>query len=339
MLRISIALLLAGAVLLSPAGAAEQWDNYTEEKGQLPGDRIQFLETDEDGNVWIGTLTGLGRFADGKFSVLTGPDGKAIRVQVWDVLRTGPGRWWVGAENGALLIDGGKVQRHLAGKSVAQVLPFGKDGLIAKVNDAVFTYDGADWKEMEFFRGKRPEILTPTSGGAVWVTVEANGVYVVDPADPQAAPAHHLRGTSVKVVHEDARKRIWCGMWGAGVMVLEKGQWRRHLAEEKSYVLHIRDDAAGNVWVATSAHGLFRYDGERWVNDLREEGSINMLETTPDGKVWISTQGQGGLRCWDGKSWQVSLDSVLPIRCLVRGPDGALWAGGVLDGVHVRKGK
>ena len=60
------------------------------------------------------------------------------------------------------------------------------------------------------------------------------------------------------------------------------------------------------------------------------------MAATSDGKVWNSTQAQGGLRYWSGKKWVTSLDSPLPIRCLFESKDKKIWAGGVLDGVHVK---
>ena len=336
----TLSLAAAGAVLLAAvarAGGADAWQSITRANG-LPGDDVQVIEIDPDGVVWIGTLNGLARQAGGKLTVLPGPDGKPMPHQVWDVLRVDKDTHWIGTSKGAIRLSAGRQETFLQGKEVAQILPFGKDRLIAKAGQAVMVFDGKEWKEHEFFKGKRVEILTPASDGTVWVTVEADGVFTLDPAksDP---PVQHLRGTGVKTVLEDAQKRIWAGTWYKGVMVHDGKTWARHLAEEKSYVLSMRQDAKGNVWVATSAHGLYRHDGAQWVNDLREEGSINMLEVTRDGRVWISSQSNGGLRCWDGQAWRVSLDSPLPIRCLAEAADGTIWAGGVLDGVHVLKGK
>jgi len=325
------------AAALAAADAADPWKNLTKAKDGLPGDQVQFVEGDEDGNIWVGTLSGLGRISGGKISVINGPGGKPLKMRVWDVLRVGKGKYWIAGDGGAIFLDGGKLTYHLRGRTVAQILRFGAKTLMAKVNEGVVTYDGKEWKSVEFFKGKTVEILTPASDGTVWITVEANGVFALHPAKNKGQPVHHLRGTSVKVVMEDSKKRVWCGMWGKGVMVYDGTAWVRHLKKEKSYILNMQEDARGSIWVATSAHGLYRYDGKEWVNDLREEGSINMLAATSDGKVWISTQQQGGLRYWDGKTWHVSLDSVLPMRCILETTDKTLWAGGVLDGLHVKK--
>ncbi len=73
----------------------------------------------------------------------------------------------------------------------------------------------------------------------------------------------------------------------------------------------------------------------KWLQDLKEEGSINLLAADREGRIWISSQAKGGLRYWDGKAWRVSLESLLPIRCFLQTNEGVCLAGGVLDGVHV----
>ena len=171
--------------------------------------------------------------------------------------------------------------------------------------------------------------------GSVWVAVDGNGVFVVAPQTGPAAATQQLAGLNVTTLRADSKGRVWCGLWGKGVAVWDKGNWTRHLAKEKSVILAIREDTKGQLWVATSANGLWRLTGETWTNDLAAEGSINMLETTTDGRVWISSQSVGGLRYWDGAKWQVALANPLPIRCLLETKTKQLWAGAILDGLYI----
>lgn len=231
----------------------------------------------------------------------------------------------------------------LKGNTVAPILPYGKDSLWAisknrgNEQNTLMEYSKGEWKAVERFKKERVVDIYRSSGGLLWVAVDGNGIYEVDPQKGPGEAVHHLEGLNVTAFAEDSRKRIWCGLWGRGVRVREDGAWVTHLKNEKSYIFSIHQDTKSAIWVATNANGLWRYDGEKWANHLRDEGAINMLATTSDGKVWISTQTMGGLRYWDGTKWRMSLTSPLPVRCLLETKDGHVWAGGVLDGVYVKQ--
>lgn len=339
----AVAMAAAGLLLLGCgiASAGDAWKNYTAENG-LPGNEVQFLKQDEAGTVWAGTLTGLGAFKDGKFSV-------AIeKVQAWDILKAGENAHWVGTNNGAIRLQGDKKETFLAGKTVAPLVRIGKDRIwtIAKENkekegeaakNALLEHDGKEWRPVEAFAKENVQDMFKVSDGTVWVALEANGVAAATPGTDPVKSTRHLEGRNVTTVFEDSRKRIWCGTWEQGVHVYDGKEWTRHLEKEKSAILAVVEDTRGTVWVATSANGLWRHDGKAWTNDLKQEGGINMIAATSDGKVWISSQQKGGLRAWSGKEWAVSLESALPIRCILETSDKKIWAGGVLDGVHAKE--
>lgn len=347
---------LVVAILAAPALAADKWKNVSTAKileatdnpdKQARASEVQFLEIDEDQNIWVGTLEGLIRMKDGKAQPIRDAGGKIIHRRFWDVQRVGKDDYWLAAQGGAYHLKGDTINTHLPKNNVAQVLPYNlEEGtLIAKVDDSVMKFEKGEWSKVEFFEEKenQPEILYRTKDGRVWVSTEANGVFVMDPAKPDAPYEHYLKGTVVKELYQDSKDRVWCGMWDKGVMMYDPAKpddgWVRFLAKptRDSYILNIEEDAKGQIWVATNDKGAFIYDGTEWVNLLREERAVNMLETTRDGRVWISTQAMGGLRYWDPKSnkWVVSMASVLPIRDMVETADGTIWAGGILDGLHV----
>jgi ligand-binding sensor domain-containing protein len=106
----------------------------------------------------------------------------------------------------------------------------------------------------------------------------------------------------------------------------------------KSAVLDIDEGKDGTIWVATTADGLWRYDGDQWSGQLAGEGPINLLYVDKEDRVWVSSQIRGGLRYLSGDKWVASLATPLPMRCLATDRRGKLWAGGVLDGLHVKGG-
>jgi ligand-binding sensor domain-containing protein len=337
-----LALLAAGA----PAGE-DPWTHYAADRtAGLPGNEIQMLEEGPGGRIWVGTLNGLCWWTGEGFESLQDDEGQTLDVSVWDVLVTGEETYWVGHSKGVTRVGPAGRESFLAGSTVSPVLPYGEGELWAvgkqlrtEVN-TLYRYAPEDgWQPVERFAEERVADLYRAADGHLWVTIDGNGVYEVDPAAGPEAAVHHLEGYNVTALHQAPNGTVWCGLWGRGVMAWDGESWTRHLPEEDAAILAITSDAKGNIWVATSAHGLWRkpFNAPEWRNDLREEGAINLLAATGEGRIWVSSQMQGGLRYWDAEAeaWKVGLASPLPIRTVLRAADGSIWAGGVLDGLHV----
>ena len=311
-----------------------EWTTVTKDNG-LSGNEVQFL-AENDRTIWIGTLSGLTKYENNEFSTF-------VPGAAWDVLTVGPDKHWVGTRNGILLVDGDKKTSAHKGLTVAPILPYKPDSIwiVGKhpgtEKARVLQNSAGKWTNVTYFDERRIVNLFRSSNGHMWVVSDGNGIYEVDPEKGPEQAVHHLQGLNVTAFFEDSKNRIWVGLWGRGVRVLEDGRWKTHIPNEDSSVFSLVEDANGGIWVATSAHGLWYYDNDEWKNLLRDEGGVNMLAATSDGKVWISTQTRGGLRTWDGKEWTVSLDSFLPIRCLIETQSGEIWAGGILDGLHILK--
>jgi ligand-binding sensor domain-containing protein len=332
-------LFVAAFALLSAHGGSasgEGWVHLTTDEG-LPGNEVQFLRECPDGAVWIGTLTGLGFYRDGKCDTLV------QKAKVWDVVPAGEERYWVGTEQGVLLSGREQAEPALKGYSIAPLVQVSTERIWTVAKDAsgqksfMAQYDGKEWMPVKALEKEKVKDLFRARDGRLWASVEGNGILEIPSCNATDQALRHLEGREVTAFQEDSRGRIWCGTWEYGLHVLEKGQWSRQLPREKSAILDIDEDRRGGIWVATNAHGLWRLDGETWVNDLKEERGINLMEPTSDGRVWISNQARGGLRFWDGKAWREALPGPLPMRCLLETRSGDLWVGGVLDGVRILK--
>ena len=323
------------SLLASLAWAAdERWIHLTTEGG-LPGNEIQFLRERPDGAIWIGTLTGLGYYRDGKCTTLV----KGCRV--WDVLPAGKAQYWVGTGRGVFCVGKEQGEPALKSYSVAPLVKVGGDKVwaIAKKGQEslVIQLDAGKWAPVKVLAKEDAKDLFRTGDGRIWISVEGNGILEIPSCDAPDKAVRHLEGRNVMSFQEDRGGRVWCGTWGHGLHLLQQGQWSRHLSRERSAILDIDADRRGAIWVATSAHGLWRQHAGAWSNDLKDERGINLMEPTSDGRVWISNQARGGLRYWDGKAWKVALPGPLPMRCLLEARSGDIWVGGVLDGVHVLK--
>jgi ligand-binding sensor domain-containing protein len=319
-----------------PAIGQDAWKHYTRADG-LPSDEIQFIKQDAGGSVWVGTLSGLAVFRDGKFTP------RITDTAVWDVLPAGKGQYWVGTDSGVVRLDGEKKEAGVGGQAVAKIFRYDRETLWAlgksggiQERCTILQNSGGTWMPVSAFSGIEIADLFQTADGAMWITVEADGVWVVNPRDGISKAVSHLKGLNVRTVYQDSQSRVWCGVWGRGVMVFEQDAWTRHLTREKSDILAIREDAGHRIWVATSGSGVWRYEKGQWTPYLAEEGAINLLETTSDGRVWISSQKTGGLRCWTAAGWMTALDGGQPMRCLIETGDKRIWAGCVYGGIYVR---
>ena len=335
MKKIIAALTITLSLFPALASAGDVWKNLKTEQG-LPSNEMQFIKRDHLGTVWIGTISGLATFVDGK--IVKSP----VAGQVWDVCRIDEKQYWVGTGGGAVLVRGDKPETMLANSTVAPIVPFGAKGFLALSKDrrteksALVEYNGSAWAPVASLKGKSAVDMIRVADGRVWVSMEGDGVAIFDPAKGSASPTKELPAANVTTITQDAKGNIWCGLWQRGVTVYDGKAWTNHLSDQAIYALSIREDKAGVIWIATDKSGVWKYDGKKWTNDLKDEGPISLLETTSDGKVWISTQSTGGLRYWDGKTWVVSLEGPTPIRCLFESPSKQLIAGAVLDGLYVK---
>ncbi len=335
----------AGVLLaLAARGAGEPaWRHFSVQAGTagLAGDEIQFIKVAAGGGVWIGTMNGLSRAKDGAFSVAQGADGKPLEQAVWDVLELAGGEMLVGHSRGVASL-GGKAQKGaLDGATVAPLQPFagtvwaiaksaGKGRVVARGSDGT-------WADVPALKEVRAEDMVLLPEGSLWIMADGDGIYEIPASGDVAARKHHLQGVNVTAVFQDSKKRVWCPLWGGGIMMQEGESWIQHLPKEKAAVLTVVETPDGKIWAASSATGLWVYDGKAWNGMLSDEGAVSLLTLTADGRVWISSQPTGGLRFWDGKAWQTAIAGPLPVRCLTEAADGAIWVGGVLDGVHVYK--
>ncbi len=319
--------------------AADAWLHIThEETPELPGNEIQFVKPTEDGQgYWIGTLTGAARLENGTFEPIAQTEG----VQVWDIVEMTDERLWIGYQNGLMEIQGDTLNRSLQGHTVAAIHRVGGDTWIIAKNrqtdrNHLMLQEEEQWAPPSAMEGRYLEDIERDVGGRYWLMLDGDGVLEVDVEAGLGEAHHHLQGVNVTSVMTDSRGRVWCGLWGGGIMMREEeGGWTRHLARERAAVLSLVEDDNRKIWAATSGNGLWVYDGDNWQPMLQDEGAISLMRRTDDGRIWISTQSRGGLRYWNGQEWIVSLDTFLPIRTLVEGPDGNLIAGGVLDGIYI----
>jgi len=334
--------IIAGLFTVACALAGDAWQEFNSENTpKLAGDEIQFVEQ-INGTIWIGTLSGLSRYANGAFTLVEierNNTREKANVQAWSIIDDGDG-WLVGTNRGVYRMQDDLLSANQLENYMVAPLLRHADGTIWAMGkhrgaekSTIFRLKDGVWVEVEAFAKLRVKDLLQTADGSMWVILDGDGAIRLRPGSAIEAGEHVQRGMNVTTVFSDSKDRVWVGFWGRGIAVETAGQWIQFLGSERSAVLRFAEDAAGVIWIATS-EGLWHQTGattfERFISD---SGPVNLVFADNQGRIWVSAQRLPGLRYWDGKQWQVSLDSFLPIRCMTDAGN-ALWAGGVLNGVQ-----
>ena len=269
--------------------------------GSLPNAVFQ----DAEGNVWVGTESGLDRFRAPALSGVALP-----RVQ-WDTAAIGAG------EKGALWVGGDEVKTP--GYEAFAALPAENAAAAA----SVVYRDGAD----------------------VWVGARDGLWHYRDGRRERIALPDYARSMQFHSIARDRDGGLWVAMRNAGTIRLKDGVWQRgggfkELERRANWMLA---DTRGRVWFGYMDNRLRLLDGRKvtgWDGDsgLRI-GTVLQIVESPRG-VWLS--GLNGLVHFDGAQFLAIQgqgdEPLLGISGIVDQGD-ALWLNGAAGIIRIAKGE
>ncbi|WP_309673269.1 two-component regulator propeller domain-containing protein [Gemmatimonas sp.] len=179
--------------------------------------------------------------------------------------------------------------------------------------------------------------------GAVWVGSWERGFSRIDPVSGQITP---LTNTNVQVLvarsileARDSTLWIGTGSYPSSVHRCVRAKVTQCVMEMASgdTVLEVSalfEDSDSRLWVGARS-GLFRRDNGRLRRlDVTGVGknipTVRVFASTPDGAIWMGTNGDGLLRYREGGFTRITTGNGLPsdlIRSLYVDRDGWLWVG------------
>jgi ligand-binding sensor domain-containing protein len=113
---------------------------------------------------------------------------------------------------------------------------------------------------------------------------------------------------------------------------------------QSSGISSIVEDMDSNIWIGTWTEGLFKFDGDTWINYDTSNTSLLVngiwtLRVESNNTLWIGTLGfEGGLAKFDGSEWRVwELDNYgiegTTIFDIEIDNEGYFWMGTLWDGL------
>lgn len=316
---------------------------------------ITALAADEDGTLWIGSISGVTRLdRDGSRTIRIG-DGLAggwVRC----LLRDRSGTTWAGTEGrGLFRLRGEKVEafspvvEEKATDFVISLLEdregnlwLGTRGGLIRMREGVFTTLGAE----QGLVGELARAVFQDSRGRVWVGADGGGLHLCEGG--RCVPMNErfrVGSRRVRTIGEDEGGALWVGTSGAGVFRVRNGRTERiglreGLADEDVRMIARTRD--GTMWVGTRT-GLASFRDGRALpaSELsRRAGGANVLMESRDGSLWVGTAGRGLLVSKDGAVASFTAADGLAgdaVFALHEDAEGDVWVG-TADGLSRIRG-
>jgi ligand-binding sensor domain-containing protein len=254
------------------------WRSFTVADGLL--DDIPWcVAADREGNVWVGSNTGLNRYDGSTWRTWTTGDG-LVAAPVTCVREDAAGALWLAA---------------------------GFSGMVNR-------FDQSSWKTFDASNGlggKSVTAMLEDHDGSIWFSTEGGITRWQGTSRRTFTTADSLPAVRATTLAEDRDHNIWAG-YGGPYATLTDGLYRfdgtswTHLPlggglPPESSALKIIRDHLGNLWFV-SLDGIATYDGATWVGRTSEEfRSYWDVAEDRSGKLWFA--GQDSLLSYDGATW------------------------------------
>lgn len=278
------------------------WEHhYTTEHG-LIDNQITTAVLRENGEIWIGTPSGVNWF-----------DG--------DMWRTAPN-----AEEGSINKGVRVVYEDRIGNLWFGLSRQSRPNLLSR-------FDGIRWEVFGVQDGLPigdVQAITADGLGNIWVGT-SEGAAIYDGSTWQVITSPDLIGNNVQSIKIDSEETVWIGTT-TGISLLSRGSWR-HLTKAHGLAsnnIHtLFESRSGGFWVGTRDNGV-SFSDRSWrsitTHDGLSDNRVTAMLTDRSGATWVGTRN-GLVRYTDRKIESVEELQGRDIRVLAEDAQGRLWVG------------
>jgi ligand-binding sensor domain-containing protein len=321
--------------------------------------RIQYFFNDINGDLWISTNGGLGKYNGQTIELFTDQNSPLPQLNIKRVLRDSQGDLWIGTCCGGLV--------HWADTNWTIYNPISLAIPTSCLNDMLIDQNNRFWIAswaglLEFTQGvwtrypvsnsllpqhlsiERNTIITDLTG-TTWLGTD-EGLYGYASPDWVYLPLNDSgyfgwgSPAYIKSLAVDDNNVLWAGTI-AELIRVENGQWTIYDLHQTwgiwGIITSMVFDQNGNLWAIMSGE-LYRYDGVSWLKlDAQNSGytgglpySYPTLIFDPFNVLWIIEYGK--ITKYDGNVWTTYDQNNSPISAMylnsgVVDSSGVLWVG------------
>jgi ligand-binding sensor domain-containing protein len=335
-----------GRIWAATSGGVVVWDlaapTYTilRVEDGLPANDARAIAETPDGDMWIGTASGLARYHEGSIVGFLGADALGS-ADIQALLTDSQGRLWVGTRGaGAVRYDGENWQPlHFSTSPQANnVLSIYEDeaGRLWFGGMGLARLDGETWEVLNdpAVSGRGILAIATDRAGARWFGTPFDLVRYVDGAfKAYSFPRQALH--TINDIWQDPQGRLWLGTEKGGVWMVDGAEWRQLTAADGLPATSVRRFVvlpSYELLLATD-QGILKQTRDGWrpylVGNAPAGNDIRALLVDANGILWVAARGKP-LSMYNGVLWQElgEAQSQRPnnVSALAQTADGVVWA-------------
>ncbi len=332
----------------------EQFVNFSTNEG-LAHNYVWSIHQDQNGLLWFGTNGGVSQYDGNQFVNLTTRSG-LVSDLVETIHQDRDGFLWFGTwDNGISQYDGKNIVNFttndgLATNSVWSIFQ-DREGFfwISSLSEGLSQYDNSgfiNFTTADGLASNTVSTILQDRNGLLWFGTD-NGISQYDGKKfinftTDDGLAHNI----VRSIFQDREGSLWFATDG-GASQYEDGQFVNFddklvnfMTNRGIFIWAFYQDRDGFFWFGTSNDGVYRYDGNQFVNfatheELAQNGVLSIYQDR-DGFLWFGTDGSGVYRYEGNEFVNFTTNDGLAsnsVRAIHQDRDGYIWFGTIRGGV------
>jgi signal transduction histidine kinase/ligand-binding sensor domain-containing protein len=274
-------------------------ESFTEANG-LSDNLVTAILEDREGNVWVGTNSGVDRFYRSKLVPVVVPFAVVGPVMA----RGSDGSVWVDSVEHAFRVENSGSLSHLEPKEKGYMDVYrGRDGAIWWQRPGFLDRvkpGSADWSGAHnvptpvdpITKTHQAVKITEDRDGVIWAASESAGVYTFSNDRWTRMEGLEIpRGYRGSAAYTDGAGRVWLGFQDGTIFLFDHGSVKHTWSGKDSPVGHVVASIAGrgqDIWVGGDK--LAYFDGEIFHEMAPADGSpfkVWAIEEIQDGSLWL----------------------------------------------------
>lgn len=281
---------------------AEQWTFYTDADG-LAGNRIQAIQEDKQGYLWLATIfNGVSRYDGVHFETLNTLHGLASN-NLYCFMIDKAGDFWFATDRGVSIHNGTGFTNFNVGKFADASVHFileDRDGNFWFATDGgISIYNGIEFQDfaVDEFADTPVNFILEDRQGDLWFGTEKGAYKYTTGELRQFMEVEELADQSIRVISEDREGNLWFGTRDNGVVKYDEDERCQYFTHRDGLVddsiLAILQDSRGDLWFGTPT-GVSRYDWIDFQNftEISDTTALNFVRCIwedRDENLWFGT--------------------------------------------------